>query len=38
MIINSSRAILYKSQDTDFAEAARIVAKETQETINHYRS
>ena len=31
LLINSSRGIIYKSQDTNFAEAARQAAKELQQ-------
>jgi len=37
MIINSSRAILYASNEPDFKENAREVAKETRDSINQYR-
>ncbi|HRK56596.1 MAG TPA: orotidine-5'-phosphate decarboxylase [Burkholderiaceae bacterium] len=37
MIINSSRAILYASQDDDFAQAARHIAQQTRDQINAYR-
>jgi orotidine-5'-phosphate decarboxylase len=37
LMINSSRAILYASQDDDYAEAARRVAQETRDAINRYR-
>ena len=33
MIINSSRAILYVSKDSDFAQAARKVAIETRDAL-----
>jgi orotidine-5'-phosphate decarboxylase len=36
-MINSSRAILYASNDEDYAEAARRVALETRNAINRYR-
>lgn len=38
MIINSSRAILYASAGEDFAQAAAIVAQQTRDEINHWRS
>ena len=38
MIINSSRAILYASDGTDFAEAARQAAENTRDAINYERS
>ncbi len=37
-IINSSRQIIYASQEKDFAEAARRVASQLREQINHYRT
>ena len=37
-IINSSRQIIYASREKDFAQAARRVASELKEQINHYRS
>lgn len=37
LIINSSRAVLYASGGTDFADAARQVAIETRDLINQYR-
>jgi orotidine-5'-phosphate decarboxylase len=37
LLINSSRAILYASQDEHFAAAARRVAEETRVAINRYR-
>ena len=38
MMINSSRAILYASSDSDFADAARKVAEATRARINQYRN
>jgi orotidine-5'-phosphate decarboxylase len=38
MMINSSRAILYASSDSDFADAARRVAVATRDQINQFRS
>jgi len=38
MMINSSRAILYASTDSDFADAARRVAEATRDQINQYRN
>jgi orotidine-5'-phosphate decarboxylase len=38
MIINSSRAIIYASPETDFAEAARTAALALRDEINRYRS
>ena len=38
MMINSSRAILYASSDSDFADAARGVAQATRDQINQYRN
>jgi orotidine-5'-phosphate decarboxylase len=38
MMINSSRAILYAGQGEDFAAAARVVALETRDAINRYRT
>ena len=37
LMINSSRAILYASQDEDFTAAARRVAQETRDAINRWR-
>jgi len=37
LMINSSRAILYASSGDDYAEASRIVARETRDAINRYR-
>ncbi len=37
-IINSSRQIIYASQEKDFAEAARKVASELRDQINYYRT
>jgi orotidine-5'-phosphate decarboxylase len=37
LMINSSRAILYAGKDEHFAAAARKVAQETRDAINHYR-
>ena len=37
LIINSSRAILYAGQGTDFADAARQVAMETRDAIRAAR-
>jgi len=37
MIINSSRGIIYASQGTDFAEAARQAAMQLRDEINRYR-
>jgi len=37
LMINSSRAILYASNQTNFVQAARKVALETREEINKYR-
>jgi len=37
-IINSSRQIIYASREKDFAEAARRVASELRDQINHHRS
>jgi orotidine-5'-phosphate decarboxylase len=37
LIINSSRAVLYASSGSDFAEAARRVASDTRDAINRYR-
>ena len=37
MVINSSRAILYAGQGTDFADAARAVAQATRDDINRHR-
>ncbi len=37
LVINSSRAILYASQEDDFAQAARKVALATRDEINRYR-
>ena len=36
-ILNSSRQIIYASRDSDFAQAARRVASELRDQINHYR-
>ena len=36
MLISSSRAVLYASEDDDFAEAARVVAIQTRDEINRY--
>ena len=38
MMINSSRAILYASSDSDFADAARRVAEHTRDQINQFRN
>ena len=38
MMINSSRAILYASTDSDFADAARRVAEATRNQINQFRT
>lgn len=38
MMINSSRAILYASTDSDFADAARRVALATRDQINQFRN
>ncbi len=38
MMINSSRAILYASTDSDFADAARRVAEATRNQINQFRN
>ena len=37
LIISSSRAILYASSGTDFAEAARAAAMKQRDEINRYR-
>jgi len=38
LMINSSRAVLYASSDTDFAQAARAVALATRDEINKHRA
>jgi orotidine-5'-phosphate decarboxylase len=38
LIINSSRAIIYASEDDDFANAARQAARQTVADINLHRS
>jgi orotidine-5'-phosphate decarboxylase len=37
MVVNSSRAIIYASKGSDFAERARAVAQATRDEINRYR-
>jgi orotidine-5'-phosphate decarboxylase len=37
MVVNSSRAIIYASQDDDFALAARRAAQIARDEINRYR-
>ncbi|HAY26016.1 MAG TPA: orotidine-5'-phosphate decarboxylase [Candidatus Accumulibacter phosphatis] len=37
LMINSSRAILYAGSGEDYAEASRVVARETRDAINRYR-